>query len=192
MAPKRTIYKYCEKCGEQVAFVLESPFPPLKTTIRVKRHRCGCDGQEDAPQSFSPSEVSLVDNLPEHLCPHCKGSGQSYNTVCSPCAGTGLKPLGDRPQFTIHKLVLDGDITQNIEVETHALAEFLDVHMQGEALCVWARVNKSLPKLVHRFRVYGTGWDMATPQGQYLGTAHSDWLVWHVFYLGATRTKRGN
>jgi len=63
--------------------------------------------------------------------------------------------------------------------------------MQGGSLCVWARVNKSLPKVLYRFRVYGTGWDMPTACGEYLGTAHGDGLVWHVFCLGILLPKKG-
>lgn len=60
-------------------------------------------------------------------------------------------------------------------------AQILCVQTQDGFLCLWALINPSAPKESRRFEVYGTGWEMTSPPGKYIGTVQEGPYVLHVF-----------
>lgn len=60
-------------------------------------------------------------------------------------------------------------------------ARALSVQMQGEHMCLWARVEPRRPTERRIFDVYGTGHPMPADPGDHVGTVQVDGLVWHVF-----------
>lgn len=65
-------------------------------------------------------------------------------------------------------------------------AEVLCVQVQHGVPCIWARVTIGSPPLVHHFRVAGTGHDLGSNVGKYIGTIQLDGghRVFHVFADG--------
>ena len=65
-------------------------------------------------------------------------------------------------------------------------AEPLCVQMQHGVPCLWARVVVGNPPTSHHFRIAGTGHDLGSNIGKYIGTfqMHSGDLVFHVFADG--------
>lgn len=66
-------------------------------------------------------------------------------------------------------------------VEMPQNAEILSVAFQENMLFVWARVDVAAPLEKRTLIVRGTGHDMPTASLWFLGTAHKDGLVFHVF-----------
>lgn len=62
-------------------------------------------------------------------------------------------------------------------------AEILYVNRQGQAICLWARVDPTRPMTVRRFGVFGTGHDlpMTSDSLSHVGSFLDGPLVWHVF-----------
>lgn len=62
-------------------------------------------------------------------------------------------------------------------------AEPLCVQMQNGHPCIWARVDVGAPPTTHHFRIAGTGHNLGSNVGRYLGTfqMHDGALVFHVF-----------
>lgn len=62
-------------------------------------------------------------------------------------------------------------------------AELLTVQRQGNALCIWARVNPNLPLTDYIVRTCGTGHPLDTDVGAYLGSFQlfGGDLVFHAF-----------
>lgn len=62
-------------------------------------------------------------------------------------------------------------------------AQALCVQTQHGAPQLWARVDIERPPVVHHFRMVGTGHDLGTNVGRYVGTVqlHDGALVFHVF-----------
>ena len=65
-----------------------------------------------------------------------------------------------------------------------ALAEILTVQVQGEDVCVWARVDTDFAPKTRQFGFYGTGHPLPEDPGVYVGTVQLGPLVWHVFDRG--------
>ena len=78
---------------------------------------------------------------------------------------------------TVHKFQL-GPGNNFIKVQ-HA-AKPLHVAFQGQALCLWLLVETGAPKSERAFVVAATGEQLERGRA-YVGTAHNDGLVWHVF-----------
>ena len=72
-------------------------------------------------------------------------------------------------------------------------AEPLAVALQGDRVCLWARVDPKAGRVKHRFRIAGTGHPLAADVGRYVGTFHMDKgaLVFHVFDAGEEVPPRG-
>jgi hypothetical protein len=49
---------------------------------------------------------------------------------------------------------------------------------------LWATVDPDAPKRTRRLRVYGTGRELASSPGNYVGTFQDGPFVWHVFDEG--------
>lgn len=63
-------------------------------------------------------------------------------------------------------------------------AEILHVNMQGEQLCLWAKVNHLISLTEERnIAVIGTGNPMLTRDYFYLGTVFDRVFVWHIFEI---------
>jgi hypothetical protein len=62
----------------------------------------------------------------------------------------------------------------------------LCVQVQGGKPYIWARVTIGFPPVVHHFRIAGTGHDLGSNIGRYIGTFQLDdgALVFHVFADG--------
>jgi hypothetical protein len=62
----------------------------------------------------------------------------------------------------------------------------LTVGIQRDELCLWVLIDKDQKKVAVDFLVIGTGQLMPedkTPAADFVGTAVSDYFVWHVFKL---------
>ena len=61
-------------------------------------------------------------------------------------------------------------------------AQILCVQVQKDTPYIWALVDPDLPTETRRFSIYGTGWDITSPPGKYVGTFQlASGLVFHVF-----------
>lgn len=62
-------------------------------------------------------------------------------------------------------------------------AEVLCVQVQHGVPRIWARVSPNAPMQPRHFRVAGTGHDLGSNVGRYIGTFQLEWgqLVFHVF-----------
>lgn len=56
----------------------------------------------------------------------------------------------------------------------------LHVHEQNGAPCLWAEVDPSADPDARTFYVVATGEDVP-PGGNYVGTVHIGWTVWHIY-----------
>ena len=81
------------------------------------------------------------------------------------------------------------EITDEQTVNLPWGAEPLTVQVQGDELCLWAKVDTTNPGLAHTVHIYGTGnpipdEDPDYPEA-YIGTVqtHGGALVWHVFWV---------
>ncbi len=61
-------------------------------------------------------------------------------------------------------------------------AQALSVGMQDDTLVLWVLVRPDAAKELRMVTVLGTGWDVKTSPGKFIGTVqHPNGLVWHVF-----------
>ena len=75
----------------------------------------------------------------------------------------------------------------NMPVLMPCEAYLLSVGFQGDYLYVWALVDEDETEVVeHQFFTYATGEKFVLPHGKstFIGTAHTNDLVFHVFYKG--------
>jgi hypothetical protein len=79
----------------------------------------------------------------------------------------------------IYKYAIEA-ISDSVDVRMPNGAEVLHVAAQGGLICLWARVDTERTSRVREFEIRGTG-DPLTDDLIYLGTAHIDPFVWHVF-----------
>jgi hypothetical protein len=89
---------------------------------------------------------------------------------------------------TVYKYTLDPpeEPWYLVEVELPMGAQLLSVAFQGLDLCLWAAVDTDSPTERRRFRLAGTGHDLAPhwPILSFIGTAyHPDGYVFHVFEI---------
>ncbi len=63
-------------------------------------------------------------------------------------------------------------------------AHILHAGFQNDRLCVWAMVQTNCEKVKRSISVFGTGHNIPFSHGQYVGSAVSDTLVWHVLDNG--------
>lgn len=80
---------------------------------------------------------------------------------------------------TIWKFPLAITDMQKVMMPEHA--EILCVQEQFGQPCIWAIVNPEAPKVERWFCIYGTGNSMRSEYRNYIGTAQTGPLVWHVF-----------
>jgi pyruvate/2-oxoglutarate dehydrogenase complex dihydrolipoamide dehydrogenase (E3) component len=64
-------------------------------------------------------------------------------------------------------------------------ARVVHVHEQNDRPVLWALVSPDSPAVTRVFEVIATGGRV--PNGNYLGTVHISWTVWHVFELGGAQ-----
>ena len=82
----------------------------------------------------------------------------------------------------IHKFVLS--VAERQTIELPPLSKILHVHEQYGNLVLWALVNKdSKDKETRTIEIAGTGMDMKPENRKYIGTAHVNSYVWHVFEI---------
>lgn len=81
---------------------------------------------------------------------------------------------------TIWKIKLDVPETVTI---LPAGAKILTVQVQHGFPCIWAVVDTDAQRVAQRFRAYGTGEEIESDPGAYIGTVQAigGLLVWHVF-----------
>lgn len=83
---------------------------------------------------------------------------------------------------TIYKYPLEsGDVN---EIEMPEGAKVLTVQIQRDIPCIWALVDPNMDnKVVRRFHIYGTGYQILRPNDRYIGTfqLYGGALVFHVF-----------
>lgn len=72
-------------------------------------------------------------------------------------------------------------------------AEILSAQMQGDGLCVWAKVDSGEPSEDVMFFVHGTGHGLTSPEAKYLDTfqMRGGTLVFHVFYKPTPSMTKG-
>lgn len=59
-------------------------------------------------------------------------------------------------------------------------ASIVQVSAQHDKICFWALVNLNNRTETRKFKVHGTGYPIASTE-KYLGTAHINPFVWHLF-----------
>ena len=83
----------------------------------------------------------------------------------------------------IFKYPLEDEDQQQIMLPVNA--EILTVQMQGNTLCLWAKVDETAHLENRReertIEQLGTGWPLNDDKRRYLGTIQRGPLVWHVF-----------
>lgn len=93
--------------------------------------------------------------------------------------------------MTIYKYPIK--ITDEQKVKLPLNAEILTAQMQGDTLCLWAKVEEGNTSMEERtIEVFGTGHPMSDNNRRYIGTTqmHGGALIWHVFE--ASDTERCN
>jgi hypothetical protein len=67
-------------------------------------------------------------------------------------------------------------------------AEVLCVQVQNAEPFIWARITVGAPPVMYHFRIAGTGHDLGSNVGRYIGTFQLDGgaLVFHVFAESGT------
>lgn len=64
-------------------------------------------------------------------------------------------------------------------------AKVVHVHEQRHEswswVCMWAEVDPNAPPVTRMFGIFATGQPIDFPVFRYIGTAHIDWTVWHVY-----------
>ena len=83
---------------------------------------------------------------------------------------------------TIHKFALDRHNTNHIF--SGRRFDPVQVGMQHGTIMVWAEVEKEPTGYMYQydFDVYGTGWDIPSDAGTYVGSAFDRDYVWHVYF----------
>jgi hypothetical protein len=90
---------------------------------------------------------------------------------------------------TVWKFLIAMD--DRVDIDMPLGARILCVQMQGDALCLWARVNPKAPPETRHFRIAGTGHPLGDGMeaASYIGTfqLHGGALVFHVFECSPLR-----
>jgi hypothetical protein len=60
-------------------------------------------------------------------------------------------------------------------------AQVLTAQMQGDALCLWVKVDLELPEKIAFFEVVGTGQALKPRIRRHIATVQSGLFVWHIF-----------
>lgn len=84
--------------------------------------------------------------------------------------------------MTIYKYQIKITDTQKVEMPIDA--EILTAQMQGDALCLWAKVEEGNTIEERTINVFGTGRQMSDGvDRRYIGTTqtHGGALIWHIF-----------
>jgi hypothetical protein len=80
---------------------------------------------------------------------------------------------------TIYKYVLSQPY-QGVSMPNGA--EILSVQLQGENVCLWAKVNPSEPMRIRNIWMFGTGHPLPEMTNLvFIGTVQVGQLVWHFF-----------
>lgn len=79
---------------------------------------------------------------------------------------------------TVYKYRVPFD--DNVDIETYECAEVLAFDVQEGQLTIWARVDTTLPPVVRRLRLAGTGHPLDNAR-EYIGTCQDGVYVWHLF-----------
>ena len=86
------------------------------------------------------------------------------------------------------KTIWKFELQPSCAIEMPAGAELLSVREQGDAICLWALVERDMPTEVRHFVSYGTGHPIPDEPLRFLGTAHLQGaLVFHVFEVLANK-----
>jgi hypothetical protein len=72
------------------------------------------------------------------------------------------------------------EIQGEIRIEMPHASEPLFIANQDDKLCMWVRVDPTLPKISRTFYIYGTGMDVPSFM-HYHGSAQVGQFVWHIF-----------
>lgn len=84
--------------------------------------------------------------------------------------------------MTIYKYPIKITDTQKVKLPINA--EILTAQMQGDTLCLCAKVHEGNTSMEERtIEVFGTGHPMSDDARRYIGTTqmHGGALIWHVF-----------
>lgn len=84
--------------------------------------------------------------------------------------------------MTIYKYPIKLTDTQTLKLPING--EILTAQMQGDTLCLWAKVDENITGTEERIiEVFGTGHPMSDDHRRYIGTTqmHGGALIWHVF-----------
>lgn len=84
--------------------------------------------------------------------------------------------------MTIYKYPIKITSTQKVKLPINA--EILTAQMQGDTLCLWAKVEEGNSTEDRTIEVFGTGHPMSDDARRYIGTTQMHGialLVWHVF-----------
>lgn len=98
-----------------------------------------------------------------------------------------VKPI--KPSYSIHKFPLRERVNQTMDMPRGA--EILSLQVQKGIICIWAKVDTSLPEesdlVTRHFKIFGTGepLDFGGSEAKYIGTClvSNDTLVWHVYEI---------
>lgn len=75
--------------------------------------------------------------------------------------------------------------TKPQDIDMPALGDIKHVHAQVIAgrdyVVLWAEVDPNRTVATRTFRIFATGETIDLPVYRYVGTAHIDWTVWHVY-----------
>lgn len=82
---------------------------------------------------------------------------------------------------TIYKYPIE--VSDQWFVELPRASRILCVQMQNGSPWIWALVDTTAPKAVHRFDWHPTGRECNAP-GVYVGTVQDNGMVFHLFYQG--------
>jgi hypothetical protein len=72
---------------------------------------------------------------------------------------------------------------QGIEMPALGLVRHVNSQVIGGRDCVvmWVEGDTDPPVVTRTFRIYATGEPIDLPVYSYIGSAHIDWTVWHVY-----------
>jgi len=76
-------------------------------------------------------------------------------------------------------------VSDHQEIFPPANAEFINVQMQNDKICLWALVDPNMQEKAREIRVIGTGHPIYDDSGKlaYIGTVQmmNGELIWHIF-----------
>ena len=84
---------------------------------------------------------------------------------------------------TIWKYKLQRDSNRECVIELPEPYQVLSCHTQGEDIYVWIKIEEEHPLWTKpvTFVIYGTGSHFWDDDLEFVGTAHKNHTVWHVF-----------